>query len=70
MKSALGRGNSPRRDPGAGGSQMSPREGSGAAADSGPEAVIDKNTVSHSKTSLRASDHRREVIGPADHLLF
>lgn len=49
---------------------MSPREGSGAAADSGPEAVIDKNTVSHSKTSLRASDHRREVIGPADHLLF
>ena len=40
MKSASGRGNSLRRGPGAGGSQRSPREASGAAAESGPEAVM------------------------------
>ena len=30
----------------------------------------DDNTVSHSKTSLRAFEHRREVIRPANRLLF
>lgn len=40
VKSASGRGNSLRRGPGAGGSQRSPREASGAAAESGPEAVM------------------------------
>lgn len=30
----------------------------------------DDNTVSHSKTSLRAFEHRCEVIRPANRLLF